>query len=599
MVAALVLLAFLSPGAWLVVTLPPQPIAQALHLATAALWVAAAAWLAPRLHWPPHTVLYGSAGLLVVTVLSLVFNVFPVQQALYDLYGEMPGVLWLVYPVVFLVAACLPSGRSTLEAMRWVMYAGAFLVAVMVIWRWNQGFVTTFGSPAYSVPALAPLVFMAFGLARASKERAVVFDLLGVGIAAGLSYAAAGLSALFMLGMGFLLMCAVAPQLLPVPETWHRSVRLAGVVVLVVVCIAVAVVQVPAIGSRIVSTEKFAGAEQTVATRLYLWDAAQRMVAERPVLGYGPAGYRFFAADYYDPGLFAFIAGAGSDPTAFSAPSPHSLLWESLTRLGTVGLLALLAMLVAWMRRVRDLAAMDPGSDARALRMSLAVGFAAYLFSLLVTPVHFASGLLGVVVGGFAIAQVPGSEPENPKGSLTVLRWVAVAIAVLLAGYGVWRMAGLNAGTITGQGDISADIGRVERTARIMPGEPLNERRRLELGILAVTTPSELAQAREAVDVSPDFITGFAPNLVQFAYLGLSRGEALGITDFAWERSLLDRVAAAIPDLPSLVAEQLHYAVVTGDTAALPALVERAQQLGGTYPMTADYIARAEELLAR
>lgn len=619
LVTALVLAAFLSPGAWLVVTLPSQPVAQALHLVTAGIWIGVVGWVAAQgARLPQRPLLYALAAVVAVAVLSLALNVFPVQQALFDLYGEMPGVMWLAYPAVFLAAACLPLGAHTRDAMRWTVYAGAVLIAVMVVWRWTQGFVTTFGSPAYSVPALAPLVFVAFGLARTSKERSLAYDLLALGMALGLAYAAAGLSAIFMLGMGLLLVAAVAPRLLPVPSSWYRGVRIAGRVAFATACVIMLLVQVPALGSWIIDAEKGAGAEQTVATRLYLWEGAQRMVAERPVLGYGPAGYRFFAVGYYDPGVFSYIAGAGSDPTAYSAPSPHSLLWEALTRLGALGLAALVALLAVWARRVRELVAEAPGSPAGVLRVSLAVGFAAYLFALMVTPVHFASGLLGVVVAGFAVAaparsavdarERPGSgaarasasETAAVSGSATVSaagRWVALTLAVALAGYGVWRGVGLSAGEIAGQGDIAADTARVERAARIIGGEPLNERRRLDLALVGATTSAELDAACAAVDAAPGYVTDFAPNLVQFAAFGIGQGEALGETGFAWERTLLERAEKDVPALPSLAAEQLHLAIVTGDVAALPDLIERAEALGATYPATADYVVRAREML--
>ncbi len=599
LVTLLVLAAFLSPGAWLVVTLPAQPAAQALHLVTAGVWIAAAAWLAPRLRLPRRSVLAGIAGLLAVAAFSLASNVFPVQQALFDLYGEMPGVLWLAYPAVFLVAACFPLGEHTREAMRWTVYAGAALIAVMVVWRWTQGFVTTFGSPAYSVPALAPLIFVSLGLARTS-ERPLAYDLLALGMALGLAYAAAGLSAIFMLGMGLLLTCVAGPQLLPVPTSWHRALRVSAAAVLALACVVIVLVQVPALGSWLIDAEKGAGAEQTVATRLYLWEGAQRMVAERPVLGFGPAGYRFFAVDRYDPGVFAYIAGAGSDPTAFSAPSPHSLLWEALTRLGLLGMAALVALLVIWTRRVAELVAPAPHSPANTVRLGLAVGFAAYLFSLMVTPVHFASGLLGVVVGGFAIAApAHSSAGERELGASGALRWVALVLAVALGGYGVWRGFGLDAGQIAGQGSLADDVARVERAARIIPGEPLNERRRIDLALIGAATSDELAAARASVDAAPGYITGFAPNLVQFAAFGMGQGESLGETDFSWERGLLERAEEAVPDLPSLAAEQLHLAIVTGDTASLPERIARARALGATYPATEAYITRAEEMLAQ
>jgi len=593
-------LAFLSPGAWLVVTLPPQPVAQFLHLATAALWLAVFAWRgfgAPV----PRPLLLAVGALTGVSLISLATNAFPVQQLLYDLYGEMPALLWLAYPAVFLAAASVRLDAGMRDVLVPTVVIGAALVVVMVIWRWTAGFVTTFGSPAYSIPALAPVPFLALGVAKVSPDKLrPYFVAAAILVAAGLAYAGGGLSALFMLGMGGLTLLAVAPTLVGVPSRAERVVRVIGSALLVVAVIAILVVQVPALGVSLADLGDVSSAEQTVATRLYLWDAGQSMVAERPWFGYGPAGYRFSAVRFYDPGVFAFIAGAGADPIAYSAPSPHSLLWEVLTRLGVVGLVSLAGLLGVWIVRARSFG--DEPLEVRSLRLSLAVGFAAYLASLLVTPVHFASGLLGVTVGGFAVAASAGGKVPKERVSESrpsAPRVLAVAAAALLVVYGGWRMVGLSVGAIEGMGDFQRDAERVASAARIVPGEPLNERRLLEVTMWSAATAGELEAARATVDAAPGYISDYTPNLVQFAYVGLTQSEALGVTDLAWERSLLERAAIAAPDLPSLVSEQLHLALLERDLEALPALAERARALGTTYPLSESYLDRAEELLGR
>lgn len=596
----LTILAFLSPGAWLIVSLPPQPVAQFLHLATASVWLAFFAWRGRecRIGRP---VLIGVAVVVCVTALSLATNVYPAQQLLYDLYGEMPGLIWLVYPAVFLVAASVRFGRSMRNVLAPTVIAGMVLIAVMALWRWNVGFVTTFGSPAYSIPALAPIPFLSLGLARTAEAgRSRGWFAVAAASAAGLAYAGGGLSAFFMLGLGALALLAVAPALLGIAGGAIPLVRRAAAALLLIACLGVAIVQFPALSARVFDTDRIAQTEQTVATRLYLWQGASRMVAERPWLGFGPAGYRFFAVEEYDPRVFGYIAGAGSDPTAYSAPSPHSLVWEALTRLGVIGLLALVGLLGAWGAEVK--AAAEKESETRALRLSLAVAFVAYLASLLVTPVHFASGLLGAVVGGFAIARSDG--PVAPRAGATpaapgLLRVAAATVAAIVLAYGAWRMAGLTAGSIEGAGDLAADRARVESAARIVPGEPLNERRRLDIALLTATGPDELAAARAAVDASPGYIRDYPPNLVQFAAFGMMSAEAMGQTGFGWERALLEQVEDRVPGLPSLAGERLHLALVEGDAEALPALIDCARTQGATYPLSAGYIARAEEELAR
>lgn len=597
--AAFVALAFLSPGAWLITTLPPQPIAQFLHLATAALWLALGA-LAAEGAGLPKPLAGGLLAVLGVSALSLVLGVAPWQQLVYDIYGEMPAVLWLAYPAVFVVAASRAFGPALRTALVPTVAIATALVVVMVVWRWNFGLVTTFGSPAYSIPAFAPVVFLALALARTSPARRLAYSAAALVIALGLAYAGGGLSALFMLGMGVVVTLAFAPQLLGVGPRFLRAARIAGGVLLALACVGILLVQVPLIGSSIIGVADAGGAEQTVATRLYLWDAAQRMTADRPLVGFGPAGYRFSAVNYYNPGVFAFIAGAGSDPIAYSAPSPHSLLWEILTRLGVLGLLAFVGLLAAWVMALR--AHKGEPAELHDLRMGLAIGFVTYLFSLLVTPVHFASGLLGAAAGGLAVAGVlpsAGTDAERSESRPALRTPALVAAAVILCAFGAWKMVGLTTGTVGGQGDFADDAARVRAAARVIPGEPLNERRVLEVQMWSTATPEELATARAAVDGAPVYISGFAPNLVQFASIGMSRAEQSGIGDLGWERSLLARAAQVTPDLPSLVAEQLRLAVLTQDMDALPTLAERAMRLGATYPPTQDYLSRAQALLGQ
>jgi hypothetical protein len=398
-----------------------------------------------------------------------------------------------------------------------------------------------------------------------------------------------------MLGIGILVLFAVAPQLVGVPEPWAPRVRIAGTVLFGLACAALLFAQVPAIGSWAIGVDDAPTAEQSIATRLYLWDAAEDMVLARPLLGYGPSGYRVFAVEFYDAGVFPFIAAAGSDPIAYSAPSPHSVFWEVLTRLGIVGLAVCLGLLAAWFSILRRTGGED--EQTHALRLALVVGFVTYLFSLLVTPVHFASGLLGVVVAGLAVARA--TSPSPTTGIPAVLRWIAALLAIVLIGYGGWRMFGLSTGTIGPEATFEENQAAVVDASAIIPGEPLNERRVLEVGLFTATDPTTLAVAQVEITESEEYIQAYAPNLVQFASISLTRAEELGITDTAWERELLGRAALLTPDLPSLVAEELHLAIVEEDTDSLPALIQRAELLGTTYPPTSDYVARARELLGQ
>jgi len=61
---------------------------------------------------------------------------------------------------------------------------------------------------------------------------------------------------------------------------------------------------------------------------------------------------------------------------------------------------------------------------------------------------------------------------------------------------------------------------------------------------------------------------------------------------------MLARAAKKLPPIPSLVAEQLHVALLSGDRGAVAASLPAARTWGRLYPFTEPYIARAEEMLA-
>ena len=597
-VTALVLLAFLAPGAWLIVTLPPQPIAVALQVVSAALIALVGLYFVRGTRTPSWPVLAATGAMVVIALASLLSGVAPLTQLLHDLYGEMPGMIWLAYPLVFLTAAALPFGKSTRDALKALVFVAAALVAVMVVWRWVNGFVTSFGSPAYSIPALAPIPLVALGLAATSREHAQRYRALAAGIAAGMLYAGGGLSAALVVAGSLVVALAFAPSFLGIADKATRSARTVGIALLVVTAIAVALVEIPSLGGALLPLDDLKGAEQSVATRIHLWESGERMFVDRPLLGFGPAGYRFSAVGYYDPDVFSFIAGAGSDPTAYSAPSPHSILWETLTRMGALGMAAFAALAAVWVARIRALAGEDRLVVSR-LRTAVALGFVAYLISLLVTPIHFASGLLGAFLAGLALAVDEGDRLKTDgRGIAQWFRIVLLAVAIALAAWGVWRGAGQMVGTIVG-GDIAGDADRVAAARTIIPGEPLNERRHLDLMFYGADDLEDVRAARAAVDAAPIEILGYAPNLANFAAIGMNVGSALGEADWSWERAMLDRAEALVPGLPSLVAERLHLAVLEQDVAGLPQAIENARSSAATYPATPAYIEAAESLLAR
>lgn len=597
-IPALFLAAFLAPGAYLVTTIPDAPIARSLFLLTAAVLAAAGAVgvvrtsdVCPGGAW---STLMAKLALLV----PLLFAVAPLQQLVYDLYGDMPVVVWLAFLVPYLFGAMCVFDESVLRALKAVVIAAVALAVVMFVYRWTSGFVTVFGSPAYSIPAMAPWAFVALGIARAS-EKPLAWLVSAAVLAGALAYAGGGVLAYFTLGVGLILTLVIAPGLLFIPDRFERVARLVGTVALVAVVLAVALVMFPSIASDILPLSNPIFSEQSAGTRIHLWGAAERMFERSPWVGYGPSGYRFSAVDTYEAGVFPYIAALGVDPTSYSAPSPHSLFWGALTRLGLVGTALLVIAALMWVRAV--VRRLKTTEDPSPLRRAVVVGGLTYLAALMVTPMHFASGMGGVLLLGLAIApRTPESGYRRyrvPTLPPNVLRIALAVTAVLFTVYALWLGVGTNTASIEGVRSYDEAVDRIGAAARIIPGDPLNERRVLEVALATAPDAAALEAAQERIDAAPPYILDYAPNLPNFAATSLVRKEQLGIVDVAWERGLLDRAAEVNVNLPAIAAEQLHAALVADERVALPTFAERAIATSRSYPLLEGYLQRVDAIL--
>ena len=353
-------------------------------------------------------------------------------------------------------------------------------------------------------------------------------------------------------------------------------------------------VQVPAFSGRWVNAEVF-GSQRNIVSRVYLWQGAQQMLAARPVLGFGPSGYRVWAVDYMNPD--AHNVGAdlygNIDPTVYSAQSPHSVIWEIATRLGVLGLIAFGVLLAAWVAVLLPLVRSRDATSG--LRAALAAGFLSALFALLVNPTIFAIGLFAPVAAGLAVGAVtdkPGVERSPEPNRATV--WLAVAglAVILLASWlfiGEWR-------SFTARAE-APEVAVVEYEAvlRVTPGNPMALRRLLE-NRLILASDAEIGAAQAAVDNAPSFIRDYAPNLSNFAAYSLAQAQRTGRKDLSWEQKLLTAAAAKMPPIPSTVSEQLHLAVLSADLSAVERALPDAQKWGKPYPYTAGYIEAAQQL---
>lgn len=627
------LAAFLAPGAWIIVTIPSPEKAQLCFVLATLVCLALVCVKALPLRRPSPRALLAAGFIVAAFLLALLTNIFPAQQFLYDLYGEMPGFVWLCYPVVFLLAASIGLGAWARPALRVVTLVGLLLVAVALFQRFTTPWVTVFGSSAYNVSALIALPVLALWLATTESRARYVWAwrlaaLLSAVAIALISYGLLGIFAVIALA---LLIAALRPQLLGLPSARaYKVVQLGGRIALALLALALVVVLLPQTSGLLVNRTNLAGLGSTVGSRMEFSYGAEAMTAQRPLTGFGPAGYRFSAYRYLDKWLYGDTGTIGADPIAYSPPSPHSLPWEAVTRLGLIGALALLAAAVFWLREVQDhtgllklqkarqnanpaastrnkktsAAAIAPAPDPLIdLRAACAIAALAWLLSLFVTPMHFASGLLGAALAGLACArpQLTGvdalSLPSAGKIAARVLACAAlVVVAVLVARQQIALASAQTVVATTGD-----DLARLERVAKVAPGQPMIERRLLEDRLMLASDTASLQSAIKAVQTAPGYITDFTPDATLFAQIIMDQMSALKLSDptmTAAVSDLLDRAASVGPPTPALLGERLRLALISGDTAAqqqAKAQVRRLQFNGKSakdlYPPIADYLA--------
>ncbi len=604
-VPLLIVAAFVAPGAWMISRLPPIPVAASLVLATASLWLLALTTKLIDFERPRYGIAPALAAVGVSVGASYVLGGSHAEALVYDLYGDMPLILWLTFPLVFLVGAGLRTSLADVRrGLGWMVGVGALLASVMAFQLTTTGNVSVFGSTAYTVPALACVIPVGFGLAATeARPRPRVALYAGAAIITAALGAASG-SMMGTLAAVFAALVSVAVTPFARRGTGAtRWMRWSAVAVAAVLFAGLIAAQVPAVSGRWASPDRFSAFDKNVITRAYLWEGAQAMLADRPLTGFGPSGYRLHAAEFLDPGIHVHGPGAQGDidPVAYSPQSPHSVVWDIATRLGMLGVLAFLALGVAWAMAIRRLAEEDP-PELAVLRATLAAAFISALFALLVNPPIFAIGLSAPVLAGLAVAPLrthghASDVAPRRQSHATILRATAGLLGGLILVTSVWLAVGGMAERGIAQGEALTEMAGHESVLDILPGYPPSVRRTLELALLIAPDDAAVAKAQAAVDDAPAHVTAFAPNIPSLVAHSLAQADRTGRTDVSWERTMLDRADAVLPDIPSLAAERLHLELIEGDRSAVAAVLPEARSWSAAYALAPGYIERAEAYL--
>jgi hypothetical protein len=233
------------------------------------------------------------------------------------------------------------------------------------------------------------------------------------------------------------------------------------------------------------------------------------------------------------------------------------------------------------------LPAEDAGREAPCypdLRAACALAVLAWLLSLCVTPMHFASGLLGAALAGLTCARRAPEGMEAlrlPSAGATLIRIGGVAVVVALAIFFTRQQLTLT-GTQAAVASAQDDLTLMESSAKKVPGHSLVQRYILDDRLRLSATPEQLSETLQQVADAPAYLTGYAPNNTQFAQLALdalqARETTASPTALAPIEALLQQAATDAPVTPALLGERLHAAKLSGDVQAIKQATSEAQK---------------------
>jgi len=244
------------------------------------------------------------------------------------------------FMTILVLGVCLPLQALITSVRRLRLWIYAFLVVSVYVGAWaaTHGGYGPAGGAGQDENYVAALMAMATALAYFSifaEKRWIPRALLATSIA--IFVAAIALAQNASRG-GFLALCAVG--LYGLARSPKKAVGLGVLAAGAVVLFAIAG---PAFWKEINSTTDVK--EGTGDIRLELWADGLRMWAANPVLGVGSGNFRWVLQDYQTPEQFAkFGRSLGGSIIA------HSLPVECIAELGSVGAIALIALVVATWR---------------------------------------------------------------------------------------------------------------------------------------------------------------------------------------------------------------------------------------------------------
>ena len=311
------------------------------------LWAALAAFGVLSAEPAERRVLWAATAVALATVVAAALSGHAVYSLVYDSFAHMPAVVWLVALLAFVLASKLRLGSDARSGLALVLGLASVPLAIGVVEAFREQPLTAFGNSNYYVSIAAPLALLALGLARtASTSRAQALWRVVAALIAVAVVVQGTLMGYLVVPVAFLAVLAVDPALFSARLTIPRPVRGAAAVLAGVAVAGLLMASVPALSASVLTPARLSSLDPNIAARVDLWRGAQRMAAERPILGYGPGGYKLASAGFAGPD--AYRVAPVSEPLDVAPPSPHSLLWTAVTGFGAIGAVALAVLLGVW-----------------------------------------------------------------------------------------------------------------------------------------------------------------------------------------------------------------------------------------------------------
>ena len=347
----------------------------------------------------------------------------------------------------------------------------------------------------------------------------------------------------------------------------------------------------------------------STAARLSIWHAAVDLIAQRPLLGYGPETTGIVFPRVYPPEL---IYLQGRD---YFVDRAHNLALDWTLTAGIPGLLAYALLLITFCFVIVQALGRPQSTQRRALliaTLSAVLGNAANnLTSFDVTPTATATWLLMGM--GAALAAPPSPSLAAAPAHRNAWRWAFVVALCAGIGAAIWQInvrplqadIAARASHLHAQaGDWAKAAAAADRAAAHWPIEPAHQLLRSQAyWQRAVADPAGalhwLAQAEDALQAARQLRPLDPLVWLNTAQFYTSAARPFGSDTDSLAAEAFDRALTLSPNSATIYAAWGHAALESGDVETAAAMLRQAVALDATGGEAYLYLGAAEAALGR